>query len=253
MEFEQAQEALRSKLIAEAMTAAREYRDRGDVLAAILTGSAAWGRPNPDGDLDILLITRGSGHVYYRYLIPEFCPVARRTELGFIPLDRAEGRIDERYATTISCSMIEQLKHGRVLFEKHGRGELLIESSRRAEPGSLVVGELISSMARALRESQEQAGRGEHRQAVFLSREAGRFAARILLLAREKTGVSKEKHEYRAIKAFLRPDEARRYEEALNIAGLTEQKARTAVERTADLLRWVLSTRSVSPGLAEYA
>ena len=251
MEYEQAQEDLRAKLIRESTASVLQYRDRDDVLAAILTGSAAWGKPNPDGDLDILLIMRGRGDVLYRYLIPGFCPVARRTEIGFIPLDRALGRIEENHGTLISCSMIEQLKNGRVLFQKDGKGDLLVESSKRAAPGSLLVGRLIGDMAGSLGESEENTSRGRFREAVLASRQTARIAAKVLLLAREKTGVSKEKHEYRAVTRFLSQDERLSYEESTGINGTTEQTARETVEKTVNLLKWVLGTRSISPDLAE--
>jgi hypothetical protein len=252
MEYNQVQQELRTEFLREACESVLRFGQRDDVLAAILTGSAAGGKPNPDGDLDILLITQGRGGVLYRYLIPGFCSVKRRTEMGYIPREAVVKNIEGRFETLISRSMIEQLKNGRVLFQKKGHGDALIESARRVVPGKLVVGKLVGDIAVLIREISQNLDRKRYEEAVLTVRQVARLAVQALLLARENTGVAKEKHEYRAVGRHLNRGEVEAYDGMMGVSGLTAGEARKAVGRAIDLVKWALEARSVSPALAEY-
>ncbi len=252
MEHDKARQSLREELIRESRDSVRQFSERDDILAAILIGSAAWGKPNPDGDLDILLITGGQGHVFYCYLMPRFCSVRRRTEIGYIPHEHALKRIGESYGSLLSCGLIEQLKNGMVLFQKDGHGDALIESSQKALPSRLLVGKLIGDISKAVKESDENAGKGLYAEAAMTSRQVARLAVRAILLAREKIGVSKEKHEYRAVSKYLREHETTCYEGSMGVDRMTEEDACRTVKMTIDLIRRVLDERRISSNLIEY-
>jgi hypothetical protein len=236
----------------EAVEQVSAFEQAPDVLAAVLTGSAAWGSPNPDGDLDILLITRNRRGVLYRYLIPEFAPVPRRTELGFLPEKIVSRHIGESYGTLISCRMIEQFKNCRVLFQKNGCADKLIESARRSDPGMIIIGKSVNEIRnlfdglRATLEADLYAG------AIFAARRIAGTVARLLLLARKRISVSKEKHEYRAVRKSLNSNEITQYEKLMNIHDTSEEKSRRTVERTIDLFRGIVESRSLSTELVTY-
>ncbi len=252
MEFNQAQKNLREKFLKEARESIQGVEKSADILAAILTGSAAWGKPNPDGDLDILLITQPRRGVVYHYLIPKFCPVQRRTELGYIPYATAVQNIRKGYGNQISCSLIEQLKNGRVLFQRGSQGDNLIESCRKVLPSKFIIGEFINDIRGALGEIRGNLDQSQSEEATLIIRRVAQLSARTLLLARERTGVAKEKHEYRAVRRCLNKGEAKEYEELMGVKGIAQEDARRIVERTIDLMKWVLQGWSISPDLVNY-
>lgn len=252
MEYDQAQKRLRETFLAEAFDSVRDLEDRDDIRAAILTGSAAWGKPNPDGDLDILLISREGSGVCYRYLTPKFGGVKRRTEHGFIPRTVALNRIGEAFGSRISCSMIEQLKNGRVLFQRGTEGDELIERARDAAPGRFVIGTLIKECVNAAGLLSREIDENKYTAAILTARRIVRIATRALLLARERTAISKEKHEYKAVKHRLGDIERQWYEERMDIERIGRAEAHGILEESIEIMRWVLSGKSVSTDLVNY-
>ena len=250
--YNQIQNDLREKFLKEARESIRQVEKREDILAAILTGSAAWGKPNPDGDLDILLITKNHKSVFYHYLIPSFYPVQRRTELGYIPQEVVAKNIKKGFGSQISCSMIEQLKNGRVLFQKDAFGDKLIESCRSVFPGRLVIGESITDIGKVFRELEENLNQGRFKDSVFMVRRAARLLVQTLLLAREQTGVAKVKHEHRAVKKFLSKGEAESYEELTDVRDVVSKEAHRTVQKAINLMKWVIEEHSISSGLVNY-
>jgi hypothetical protein len=252
MEFDLAQQRLREALLAEASDSVGDLERRDDVRAAILTGSAAWGEPNPDGDIDIILITSEGEGVFYRYLIPGFTPAMRRTEHGFIPRHIVENHIDGAFGSRISCSMIEQLRNGRVLFQKGAEGDELVDRSRAAVPGTFVIGTFIADCTSELGALSIALDAGRYREAVLAVRRVARIAARALLLARDRTAVSKEKHEYRAVRKHFDDDEREEYEELMGTVNIDGKEARRALDGSIEIMRWVLEGKSVSADLVNY-
>lgn len=252
MEFDQTQQRLRETLLFEAADSVRDLEEREDIRAAILTGSAAWGKPNPDGDIDIILITREGEGIFYRYLIPKFSPVKRRTEHGFIPRPIVENHIEEAFGSRISCSMIEQLRNGRVLFQKETEGDELVERSREAVPGRFVIGTFITDCTDALGALSTALDAGRYREVILSVRRVARIATRVLLLVRERTAVSKEKHEYRSVRLHFDEDERVEYEELMGAANVDDDEARRMLDGSIEIVRWVLEGKSVSTDLVNY-
>lgn len=252
MEYDRTQKQLRETLLAEATASVSNLEGRDEIRAAILTGSAVWGKPNPEGDIDVLLITRGGDGVYYRYLIPRFTPVKRRTEHGFIPRPVVDTHIDEAFKSRISSRMIEQLRHGRVLFQKDGEGDELVNRSREAVPGSFVIGSFVTDCTSALDALDTLLSGARYDETVLAVRRATRIAVRALLLARERTAVSKEKHEYRAVRRHFDARERAEYEELMGTARIDHDEARRILDDSIEILRWVLAGKSVSTDLVDY-
>lgn len=252
MQLSQAQRELRERLFLEAAEAVKELTDDDNTLAAILTGSAAWGKPNPDGDLDIILITQNQAGAFYRYMLPTFCSVKRRTELGFIPYAQVTKSIQDGYRTRLGSEMLEQLKNGRVLFERDGAGENIIESCRAACPGAIVVGRSLGKIGSELDSLADLERDGPHRDTVLGTRRIAKLAARVLLLARDKTAVVKEKHELRAVRRQFSASYASTYESLMGMDGMTKEQAEATVRQAIALIQWVLKRHSVASDLAEY-
>ena len=78
------------------------------------------------------------------------------------------------------------------------------------------------------------------------------LSVRVLLLARERTGIAKEKHEYRAVRRCLNKMETAEYERLLGIKGIGEKEARRTVENTIDFMKRFLQRWSISPDLVNY-
>lgn len=243
---------LRREMLEEAERSLAGVNEREDILAAVLTGSAAWGNPNPDGDIDILIFSSSARGVLYRYLIPRFCSVRRRTEHGFIPYEKAMENIQKGYLTLISCSLIEQLKNGRVLFQKDLLGDSLIESAKRAKPSPMEVGRLLNEIRDSLFSSKQSLCENRKAESILACRHAARSAVRALLLAREGVGVSKEKHEYRAVKKHLSDSEALSYRKLMDIETEDKESAFSTVKKAIELMQWILEGYSISPKLVEY-
>jgi hypothetical protein len=252
MEYDRAQKRLRETFLAEAIDSVRNLEERDDIRAAILTGSAAWGKPNPGGDLDILIITREGSGVCYRYFTPKFGTVKRRTEHGFIPRTIALNRIGEAFGSRISCSMIEQLKNGRVLFQKGTEGDELVGRARDASPGRFVIGAFITECGNAAGLLTREIGEDRFAAAILTARRIARIAARALLLARDRTGISKKKHEYREVKRHLGDQERRRYEELMDVEPVGQAEARRVLGESIEIMGWVLRGKSVSTDLVNY-
>lgn len=245
MEYSREQETLRKKLLQEALESVRGLEGRREIVAAILTGSAAWGKPNPDGDLDILIVTdEGTGAVY-RYILPGFCPVRRRIEHGMLPRRIVLEQIGKGYDGSVSGSMIEQFKHGRVLFQREREGEALIEAARLSQPRMVAIGARINEITLALAELGAKLERDRPAEVLRAARRIMRLVVRMLLLARESTGISKEKHEYRAVRRHLGTDEIEAYERAMDVSAVTVADARRAVAWCIGLLEWILEERSI--------
>ncbi len=252
MQSQRVSNKLRQQLFEQAGEIVREIEKQEDVLAAILTGSAAWGQPNPDGDLDILLITRNQSGVRYRYMVPGFCAVERRTELGYIPDREVTRSIDSRYGTRLGREMLEQLKNGRVIFQKNGAGDRIIESCREVRPSRMVIGAFLKDIGEALRTVTHQEQQGLTAEMILTIRQAAKLCIRARLLAGERTAVSKEKHEHRAVHRYLPKHEAMAYEQLLDLSNVTETAARRTVDSAQRLIGWVLAGHSVSSRLVEY-
>ena len=83
-------ENIRKKLLAEAEILIQPLKDETNVLAAIITGSVAWGAVTELSDIDILLVVKEGEGIFYKYHIPRFAAVGRQTEFGYFPLDFLE-------------------------------------------------------------------------------------------------------------------------------------------------------------------
>jgi len=91
-----------------------------------------------------------------------------------------------------------------------------------------------------------------YEEAVLTIRRIMQLSVRAVLLAREKTGISKEKHEYRAVAKHLKESEVREYRGLMNVEDANEDDARRTIEGAADLMKWVLEGYSLSPALVDY-
>jgi hypothetical protein len=245
-------EHLRDRLHQEAREAVLRFANDDDILAAILIGSAAWGKPNPDGDIDILLITRGRTGVVYRYLIPGFCDVARRTELGYVPREVVLDSIKQGYRTVISCNLIEQLKNGKVLSQHDDQGDILIAAAQRVRPGGVVIGKTLHDLSAVVKQEERHIAQGRYEEATLMVSRIVRLAVQALLLAREGTGIAKEKHEYRAVRKHLNKYEVGAYEELMRVEGAGRSEGRRVLSGAIELIKWVLEGRNLSPKLVDY-
>ncbi len=88
--------------------------------------------------------------------------------------------------------------------------------------------------------------------AALAARRATRQAARVLLLVRERVGVSKEKHELRFVRKRLRERETAAYLRGMGAAEVTPEDADRALEGSIALVRRVLERFGLSPELVKY-
>lgn len=252
MQYTREQELLRQMFLAEAAELAAGFEKDPNILAAFLTGSAAWGKPNPDGDLDVLLITRNSHGVFYRYLIPKFCRTPRRAEFGFIPLEVILGKINSAYADSISCSTIEQFKNGRILFQKDGQGDRIAQACRDAIPSKILIGKHINKINGLLSLHRQTLESGRHRTVLLTSRKIMSLTSRLLLLVRDHLGVAKEKQEFRAVNKIFGPAESASYEAAMSVANIDREKSNRVLAHAIALIGHMLLNKAVSDRIVSY-
>jgi hypothetical protein len=252
VQYTREQELLRQTFLAEATELVAGLEKDPNILAAFLTGSAAWGKPNPDGDLDILLITGNNQGVFYRYLIPKFCRTPRRAEFGFIPLAVVMEKIGRAYGDPLSCSTIEQFKNGKILFQKEDRGDRIIRACRDVVPGKLLVGRninMVSGLMGSLRQALELK---QYRNVLLFSRKIMSLSARMLLLVRERLGVAKEKQEFRAVNRIFARTESGHYETVMAVNNVGREKSYLTLLKTMTLLGNILSGKAVSDRIVSY-
>jgi hypothetical protein len=139
-----------------------------------------------------------------------------------------------------------------VLFQKNGHGDKLIKSCREVVPSRLEIGKLIGDIGKALKESEEHLGQRRLQDAILTLRRVAGLSVRALLLAREKTGIAKEKHEYRAVRKHMSEGEAASYKKLTGVDGVAAEKARVTTTKTIDLMKWVLQEHSLSADLVNY-
>lgn len=252
MQYTPEQELLRRTFLAEATELAAGFKENPDILAAFLTGSAAWGKPNPDGDLDILLITKNNQGVFYRYLLPKFSQVPRRTEFGFLPMALVQEKIERAYGDAISCSTIEQFKNGRILFQKDDQGERVVRACRHSAPGRLLIGRKINDINGLIKKLKQALEEKQNQTVVLTARRIMSLSSRLLLLVRDRLGVAKEKQEYRAITKIFDKTESTSYETIMNIGDSDREKAYRAILDTIELVGGILSKRRVSDKIVRY-
>ncbi|MFZ5979855.1 MAG: nucleotidyltransferase domain-containing protein [Candidatus Zixiibacteriota bacterium] len=252
MEYTREQELLRQTFLKEAEEIVADFKKDPNILAVFLTGSAAWGIPNPDGDLDILLVTEKRKGVYYRYLIPKFCRVVRRTELGIIPREVVQKNIKRAYGDLLSSSTIEQFKNGRILFQKDDFGEQLIKACRDVTPGIFLIGKSINEIKKLLTNLLEKPENQEPGLAILIARRIMNMVTRLLLLVRDRRGVAKEKQEYRAVNKYFSVTERESYNKVMGIKNIDEEEAYTVVKKTITLLTGILLKRAISSKVVSY-
>ena len=252
MGFTREQDRLRQILLNEATDIVSGLADDPDILAAFLTGSAAWGKPNPDGDLDILLITGRNEGVFYKYLIPKFCRVPRRTELGYIPLAVVQEKIDRAYSDQISCQTIEQFKNGRILFQHEAWGDRIAEACRMVSPGKMLIGKSIAGLRDLYETLEGVLTEGQYDKAILASRRILSLATRLLLLARNHVGIAKEKQEFKAVLQTFADNEIESYRAVSDIKDIDQSSAFEVIETAIALISEVLSEQTISDRIVSY-
>jgi hypothetical protein len=115
-----------------------------------------------------------------------------------------------------------------------------------------MIGEFINDIRGSLKEIKGNLDQSQSKEVTLTMRRVAQLSARTLLLAREKTGVAKEKHEYRAVRGYLNKGEVKEYEKLVGVKGVFEGDARRIVENTIDLMKWALQGWSISPHLISY-
>lgn len=252
MQYTREQELLRQTFLAEAMELVAGLEKNPNILAAFLTGSAAWGKPNPDGDLDILLITEDNHGVFYRYLIPKFCRTPRRAEFGFIPLAVVLEKIEGAYGDSLSCSTIEQFKNGKILFQMEDRGDRVVRACRDVVPGKLLIGRNINKISGLMGSLKQAFESKQYRNVLLLSRKIMSLSVRLLLLVRERLGVAKEKQEFRAVDRILEKTESGQYETVMMVKNADREKSYLTLLKTMTLLGNIISGKAVSDRIVSY-
>lgn len=224
-------------------------------LAALLTGSAAWGTLSARSDIDIIFVTGERGVVSYRYYLPELTGIPIRTEVGRIPLAHLERVLAAGYGDDISTGLREQIRNARVLLGDAKTAESLIARFRDLKPKKKLLGEYLFQAGEALAKAREslaaegRTGSSPHRVAeAALALDAfSKNLWRLLLVAKHRVGVQKDKHEIKAAKSALGEADAAAYHVSRRISDLDKQSALAALRAAERVISIVLSRAGVSP------
>lgn len=219
---------IREKLMAEAMFFVDGLKKDKNVLAVILTGSAAWGNVTEKSDLDILAIVNDENGVRYRYMLPKYCEVKRRTEIGYFPLSFVDRAIKRGYGDVIPLRVREQLKNGRVLYQRERIGTDIIERCKNAGAAKSAIGFLMYKSKEMIKNAGIQIKNKDNATACIDARIAAELAARTFLLWEKNAYASKYKHLYRYLKKYS--NNLTVYEQIDDIKNIDSEQAKEAVE-----------------------
>ena len=221
------------------LTVDKEWRSR-PALVAFVTGSVATGEVSSRSDIDIIFITNEPAYVSYRYYMPELTPVTTRTEVGRIPIDLLHRVLSRGYADEISTGLKEQLRRARVLKGDRKLGEDLISRFDELKPRRTLLGQYLSRSQRAFKRLARIATDVKATDAVFACDELASNLWRLRLVALEKVGVQKTKHEIRAARSNISQEQLRRYLSSLRLAKIDKQKARSTLQHAHRIVSKVL-------------
>lgn len=239
---------VREKLIKEAESVIKTLKEDKNVLAIILTGSAAWGDVTEKSDLDILAIVDDNKGVRYRYMLPSYCNIKRRTEIGCFPKVFVEEKIRKGHTDIISSRIIEQFRNGRILYEKNSVGTKIIEGCKKAKPPNTTIGNLIYKSKFYIKKSKEMLKNGSYAGAVLNARKSANATGRLLIFAKEHRFTPKHKHEYRYLKKYSKELDV--YDKIHNIDGVDETTANDVVNNALNYVKLVFEETGIEPRFA---
>ena len=220
---------IREKLMDEAMFFVDDLKKDEKFLAVILTGSAAWGNVTEKSDLDILVIVNDENGVRYRYMLPKYCEVKRRTEIGYFPLSFVDQAIKRGYGNVISSRVTEQLKNGRMLYQRGCIGTDVIERCKNVEPTKSIIGALMHESKEMIKNAIIQMIKNkDNSTACINARISAELAARIFLLGKKNAYAPKHKHLYRYLKKYS--NNLTTYEQINDIKNIDSEHAKETVD-----------------------
>jgi predicted nucleotidyltransferase len=200
-------ETHRRKLQSQAHQIARREARRKPPLVALLTGSAAWGALSNRSDIDVIFVCSQSDGVSYRYYLPELTGVDTRTEIGRIPLAYLERVLKCGYSDEISTGLREQLRNARILLGDQDLGGRLIRGFAELKPKKKLLGNYMHQAGQARQKAGDALPAGRRVEFILSADDLARNLWRLILVAKHRVGVQKEKHEIRAARQELnQPD-----------------------------------------------
>jgi predicted nucleotidyltransferase len=212
-------------------------------IAALLTGSAAWGTISSRSDIDIIFISNESDAVSYRYYMPALTGISVRTEVGRIPLSYLRDILASGYSDEISTGVREQIRNARLLFGDSRLAGRLIEEFAELKPRKRLLGEYLFKAREALRKAREALSHGSRVSTMLELDEVSKNLWRLVLVSKHRTGVQKDKHELRAARSQLAESELKAYLRSKRMAGCDRQQAaktvlaaREAISKTLDVM-----------------
>ena len=217
----------------------KEWRSRPP-LVAFITGSVATGEVSSRSDIDIIFIVKEASYVSYRYYMPELTPVTIRTEVGRIPIDLLHKVLSRGYADEISTGLKEQLRKARVLKGDRKLGEDLISRFDELKPRHTLLGQYLSRSQRAFKRLARIATDAKATDALIACDELASNLWRLRLVALDRVGVQKTKHEIRAARSNLDQEQLERYLSSLRLARIDKHKARSTLQRAHRIVSKVL-------------
>jgi predicted nucleotidyltransferase len=235
----------RQALLDAALATARIEAARRQPVFAVITGSVASGAISSRSDIDIIFASADQATVSYRYYMPEITGVAVRTEVGRIPVAYLEQVLKSGYADEISTGVREQLRAARVLLGDRQAAQEMISRFAQLKPKKKLLGEYLYQAKQALGRARAALAAGNVTESALALDRASKNIWRLLLVARHKVGVQKDKHEIRAARQELGAAELGEYLAARRIAGADEHEARARLGATQKMVSKTLELAGV--------
>jgi hypothetical protein len=228
---------------------AREIADleskRSEPVVALLTGSAAWGTVSSRSDIDIIFLSRQTDIVSYRYYLPQLTGVSIRTEVGRIPLSYLENVLASGYSEEISTGLREQLKNARILFGNLSTGNDIMSRFRELKPKKRLLGEYLHQMRTALGRAKESLEMERAVECILALDDYARNLWRLLLVAKHRVGVQKDKHEIKAARHELDGARLGGYEVSRRIDSAGDESASSVLYASRKLISKALALLGV--------
>jgi hypothetical protein len=215
----------KQQLAARAMAIAEVEAARERPLLALLTGSAAWGVVSERSDIDIIFITATPDVVSYRYYLPEMTGVEVRTEVGRVPLAYLEKVLATGYSDEITTGLREQLRNAQVLFGESQTAKQAVTRFSGLKPKARLLGEYLSRARAAFARAAEALPGTALLRALLALDEVSVNLWRLILVAKYRIGVQKDKHEIRAARGALGEHELSDYLTSRRVSGVAKSHA----------------------------
>ena len=222
-----------------------EIRKDPSVLAVILSGPLALGRPSESDRLYIVVITdKDDGIIEHHFLDDGWHEITHPIEMGRFPLTVATFLVTHGYSDMVSYKSLEAFRCGKVLWEKDSVGTDLIEATKQHIPAAAFIGESLHGAVSALDDAVALYKNNDYQNAVLMARDAAVKAVEMVIREHVPEG---EVSLLEAAQEYLTPENYRQFLQIMNIADIDEDDVTEIAQSAKEFASYTLRQIGVNP------